>query len=81
MILPHNGDYQFHLVDFSRMNFNPLSFNERLKNFVRLTPDKEKVEIMADEYTELIQKNEAEVFEKMWHYNQEFFSKREKNQA
>lgn len=79
LIQLNNGDYQFYLVDLNRMNFKPLNFPERMKNFARLTPDREKVEIMAEEYAELIEKSEAEVFKKMWFYTHSFFVNRGKN--
>lgn len=79
LIQLNNGDYQFYLVDLNRMNFKPLNFTERMKNFARLTPDKEKVKIMADEYAELIHKDEAEVFKKMWYFVNSFFVNRGKN--
>jgi len=79
LIQLNNGDYQFYLVDLNRMNFKPLNFPERMKNFARLTSDKKKVEIMAEEYAELIGKNEAEVFKKMWYFVNAFFVNRGKN--
>lgn len=72
LIRLNNGDYQFFLVDLNRMNFKNLSFEERMKNFSRLTPKKEMIAIMASEYARLIRKPEAEVYEKMWFYTNEF---------
>lgn len=72
LIRLNNGDYQFFLVDLNRMNFKTLSFEERMKNFSRLTPKKEMIAIMASEYAGLIQRPEVEVFEKMWFYTNEF---------
>lgn len=66
------GEYHFYLVDLNRMNFKVLSYEERMKNFARLTPHKEMVEIMASEYAILIGKPEEEVFERMWFYTEEF---------
>lgn len=68
LIQLNNGNYQFYLVDLNRMYFHSLNFIERMKNFARLTSDKEKVKIMAEEYAELIEKSETEVFEKMWFF-------------
>jgi len=79
LIQLNNGDYQFYLVDLNRMNFKPLDFTERMKNFSRLTSDKKKVEIMAKEYAGLIGMNEAEVFNKMWYFVHSFFVNRDKN--
>jgi hypothetical protein len=75
LIRLNGGDYQFFLVDLNRMNFKSLSFEERMKNFSRLTPEKEMVAVMASEYAELSNKPKAEVFEKMWGYTEEFQQK------
>lgn len=79
LIKLNNGDYQFYLVDLNRMNFKPLNFTERMKNFARLTSDKAKVKIMAEEYAEIYGKPETEVFEKMWFFTHSFFVNRGKN--
>jgi len=75
LIQLNNGDYKFFLVDLNRMNFNKLNFEERMKNFARLTPKKEMIEVMANEYAHLINKPEAEVFEKMWFFTNQFQEK------
>jgi len=79
LICLNNGDYQFYLVDLNRMNFKPLNFTERMKNFARLTSDNKKIEIMAEEYAELIGKSKNEVFKKMWFFAHSFFVNRGKN--
>lgn len=71
--------YIFYLVDLNRMNFKTMSYNERLRNFERLSREKIVYEVMADEYAKIINKPSAEVFEQMWHYNQVFFDRRQKN--
>jgi len=76
-----NGEYKFYLVDLNRMNFKKLSFDERMLNFSRLTPKKEMVEMMADEYSKLIGKSKSEVFEKMWFYTRQFQEKFRKKRA
>lgn len=68
-------NYDFFLVDLNRMNFKPLNFEERMLNFSRLTPKKDMIEIMADEYSKLIDKSSTEVFEKMWFYTNQFQEK------
>jgi len=73
------GDYKFFLVDLNRMNFKKLNFEERMKNFARLTPKKEMIDVMANEYAQMINKPEAEVFEKMWFFANSFFTNRGKN--
>ena len=79
LIQLNNGDYKFYLVDLNRMNFKPLNFTERMKNFARLTSDGDKIEVMADEYAELIEKSETEVFKKMWFFAHSFFVRHNKN--
>ncbi|WP_026933935.1 lipopolysaccharide kinase InaA family protein [Christiangramia echinicola] len=79
LIQINNGDYLFYLVDLNRMNFKPLNFNQRMKNFARLSPDREIIVIMAEEYAQLIGKSENEVFEKMWFYANSFFVNRGKS--
>ncbi len=75
LIQVHKGNYKFFLVDLNRMNFKKLNFEERMKNFARLTPKKEMIEVMANEYAHLINKPEAEVFEKMWFFTNQFQEK------
>jgi hypothetical protein len=75
-LIVKNGEmYDFYLVDLNRMNFRELNFEERMQNFSRLTPKKEMVEVMADEYSKLISKSKSEVFEKMWFYTNQFQEK------
>jgi len=75
LIKLNNGDYQFYLVDLNRMNFKNLSLDERIKNFARLTPNKQMVKIMSEEYAKLINKPATEVFQKMWQYTSDFQEK------
>lgn len=72
LIQINEKDYGFFLVDLNRMNFKKMSFEERMKNFSRLTPKKEMVEVMADEYSKFIKEDRKEVFEKMWFYTSKF---------
>lgn len=58
--------YDFFLVDLNRMVFKPLSFEERIKNFSRLTPKKEMVRVMSKRYADLINRNPEDVFKLMW---------------
>lgn len=64
--------FDFYLVDLNRMVFKPLSFEERIKNFSRLTPKEEMVRVMSNRYAELINRNPEEVFELMWKYTAAF---------
>ncbi|NND88204.1 MAG: Kdo domain containing protein, partial [Flavobacteriaceae bacterium] len=56
----------FYLVDLNRMEFKTLSFEERILNFTKLTPKKEMVEIMSDEYAQLIGEPYEKVVALMW---------------
>jgi hypothetical protein len=75
LIQIHDNEYKFFLVDLNRMNFKELNFAERMKNFSRLTPQMEMVEVMANEYSQLIGKPESETFEKMWFFTMQFQEK------
>ncbi|HSI70749.1 MAG TPA: lipopolysaccharide kinase InaA family protein [Gillisia sp.] len=66
LIQTEGNEYKFYLVDLNRMNFRKLDFEGRMQNFSRLTPKKEMVAVMANEYSKLINRPEAEVFSKMW---------------
>lgn len=66
-LIKKTGDnYEFYLVDLNRMKFFDLDFDARITNFSRLTPKKEMVAIMSDEYAKLIDESYEKVFEKMW---------------
>lgn len=70
------NQYEFYLVDLNRMNFHDaMDFDLRMKNFSRLTPYKEMVEIMAKEYALLINRPEQEVIDAMWKKTTEFQEK------
>lgn len=79
--LKATGDPEFFLVDLNRMNFRKMDLDARMKNLSRLTPKKEMVEVMANEYAKLIDKPEAEVFEKLWNYTSKFQEKYLRKQA
>ncbi|AWG23468.1 Kdo domain containing protein [Flavobacterium faecale] len=63
-----NGQYDFFLVDLNRMNFhNKMSFEQRMNNFSRLTPKKEMIAVMSNEYAKVYSdRSETEIFTKMW---------------
>lgn len=67
--------YDFFLVDLNRMVFKPLTFEERIKNFSRLTPKEEMVRVMSNRYAELMNRNPEEVFELMWKHTKTFQEK------
>lgn len=68
------GDYDFFLVDLNRMNFHDnMDFDSRMKNLSHLTPKKEMVAVMSNEYSKLyIAQTEEDIFEKMWFYTNDF---------
>ena len=70
----NEGSYDFFLVDLNRMNFHDkMDFDSRMKNLSHLTPKKEMIAIMSNEYSKLYQaQSEAEIFEKMWFYTNDF---------
>lgn len=76
-----NGDYKFYLVDLNRMQFKPMNFETRIKNFSRLTIYKSMVEIMSDEYAKQSNEDYNKVFDLMWSYTESFQKKfhRKKN--
>lgn len=69
-----NGSYDFYLVDLNRMTFHDsMSFEQRMFNLRRLTPKKEMIAIMANEYSKLYtSKSESQIFDLMWKLTQEF---------
>ncbi len=72
-LIKKEGDvYHFYLVDLNRMEFKPMSFEERIKNFSRLTTHKSMVKTMSDEYAKCYNVPYEKVFNLMWHNTQEF---------
>jgi len=72
LIKYNNGDYKFYLVDLNRMNFEPMTFQKRIKNFAKLTIHKSMIEVMSDEYAKLINEDYTKVFNLMWSETQAF---------
>jgi hypothetical protein len=61
------GQYNFFLVDLNRMNFHEkMSFELRMKNLCRLTPVKEMVEVMSNEYAKVSGESEKLIFDTLW---------------
>lgn len=68
-----DGKYDFFLVDLNRMEFHDqMDFDKRMKNLSRLTPKKEMIAVMSNEYAKVYDRSEAEIFEKMWVYTNDF---------
>src|SRR5690606_165174 len=71
-----DNEYEFFLVDLNRMNFHDaMSIELRMKNLSRLTPKKEMVKIMAEEYAEISGENPQKLFELLWDYTLKFQAK------
>lgn len=69
-------DYDFYLVDLNRMKFHDtMDYQTRIKNFARLTPDKNMVHAMSAEYARLIKKDGDQVYHDMWRETEIFFDK------
>lgn len=67
------GNYDFFLVDLNRMEFHEsMSFEIRMKNLCRLTPVKEMVAVMSNEYAKISGESEATIFETLWQYTADF---------
>jgi hypothetical protein len=68
-----DGNYGFFLVDLNRMEFhNSMSFEMRMKNLCRLTPVKEMVAVMSNEYAKLYGESEQKIFDTLWKYTSDF---------
>ncbi|TQD40099.1 lipopolysaccharide kinase InaA family protein [Haloflavibacter putidus] len=75
LIKKEQNAYSFYLVDLNRMQFKNLSFEERIKNFSRLTIHKKMVEIMSHEYAKCINEPYQKVFDLMWQETEAFQEK------
>ncbi|WP_199912788.1 Kdo domain containing protein [Aquimarina aquimarini] len=75
LIVKTNSGYEFYLVDLNRMQFGALDFETRIRNFSRLTPKKEMVVVMANEYAKLTGEDEAMIYQKMWELTEAFQKK------
>jgi len=71
-----NNNYNYYLVDLNRMKFHStIDFDLRMKNLSHLTPKKEMVKIMSEEYAKCYGKASQEVFDLLWKYTSDFQSK------
>ncbi|WP_124981109.1 lipopolysaccharide kinase InaA family protein [Nonlabens xiamenensis] len=72
-LIKRDGDnYEFYLVDLNRMRFFDIPYEDRLKNFERLAPDKWIYEVMGTAYAKLSNADENETIDKMWAHTQRF---------
>jgi hypothetical protein len=70
------GKYEFYLVDLNRMNFHEsMPFDLRMKNLSRLTPVKEMIAVMSNEYAKVSGESEALIFETLWNETSKFQEK------
>lgn len=71
-----NNVYEFYLVDLNRTNFDKkMLFDDRMKNFSKLTIDIDVIKIMSNEYAKIIGESETVVFDAMWSHTQKFQQK------
>ncbi|MBA5628508.1 lipopolysaccharide kinase InaA family protein [Moheibacter lacus] len=71
-----NEYYEFYLVDLNRMNFHEnMNLELRMKNLSRLTPKKEMVKIMAEEYASISGENHEKLFTLLWGFTEKFQTK------
>ena len=75
LIRKTEAGYDFFLVDLNRMSFKPLSFEDRIKNFERLTTHKSIVKTMSDAYAKCSGEDADTIFNLMWKSTQEFQEK------
>jgi hypothetical protein len=76
-----DGKYAFYLVDLNRMQFHTaMDFDTRMKNLSHLTPKKEMIVVMSEEYAKFYAQSQELIFEKMWFETQEFQHKFAKKQ-
>jgi len=69
------ANYQFFLVDLNRMEFRPLDFEMRIRNFSKLTIHKSMIAIMSDEYANCSGEDYNLIFDLMWKSTQDFQNK------
>jgi hypothetical protein len=67
------GNYDFFLVDLNRMEFHEsMDFNKRMKNLCRLTPLKDMIVVMSNEYAKCSKESETLIFETLWKFTSDF---------
>ena len=67
------GTYDFFLVDLNRMEFhNEMPSELRMKNLCRLTPHKEMVAVMSNEYAKVSGESEEKIFATLWKMTADF---------
>lgn len=67
IVVGDDEQYGFYLVDLNRMKFHKnMPTKTRIKNFSKLTSDKNMVSVMSGAYAKLTGRNFEEVFTDMW---------------
>jgi tRNA A-37 threonylcarbamoyl transferase component Bud32 len=67
------GTYDFFLVDLNRMAFHKtMSFELRMKNLCRLTPQEKMVALMSEEYAKASGESEEKIFATLWELTETF---------
>ncbi|CDF78468.1 lipopolysaccharide kinase [Formosa agariphila KMM 3901] len=80
LIKKAGSDYKYYLVDLNRMEFGPMDFETRMKNFGRLTTHKSMIQIMSDEYAKCSGDDSEKVFQAMWQYTEAFQARFQRKQ-
>lgn len=82
LIKKTNEGYEFYLVDLNRMKFQKMDFQARMKNFAKLSPKDDMLDIMCDEYAKLYPlKSKNKILDMMYYYSNKFstyYNKQEK---
>lgn len=69
----NDENYSFFLVDLNRMQFHEtIDFKTRMKNLSKITPKKDMISVMSNEYAKLSNGNETIIFETMWALTADF---------
>lgn len=73
IIQSQKGQYDFYLVDLNRMEFHDsMPFELRMRNLCRLTPHKEMVAVMSNEYAKISGEPEEKIFNTLWKMTADF---------
>ena len=78
LIKKEKKSYIFYLIDLNRMKFQPLSLDQRLQNFIRLSLTDEMIPIIAKEYSYYSNKNYNFIIDQLHKKNTIFIKKKER---
>ena len=78
LIKVNENNYKFYLIDLNRMEFKKMNFDDRMKNFNRLTQDSDVIKIFSEQYASLYKVDNDIIYKKMLFYSNKFFSNRSK---